>query len=145
MSPAAPAPAVSFGQPGDKHALESGTAFTPRFDADGLIPCIATDADTGEVVMFAWMNAAALAATIATRVAHYWSRSRRELWRKGDTSGNRQDVVEMRVDCDQDALWIRVRTAGDGANCHTGRHSCFYRMVALTGDAAAPPRLTFND
>ncbi|MCW5696892.1 MAG: phosphoribosyl-AMP cyclohydrolase [Bauldia sp.] len=116
-------------------ALETGTAFTPQFDASGLIPVIVTDAATGEVVMFAWMNAEALALTRTTGFAHYWSRSRKALWKKGETSGNVQRVVEMRVDCDQDALWLRVETAGDGANCHTGAKSCFYRTLPTGEDA----------
>jgi phosphoribosyl-AMP cyclohydrolase len=112
------------------HDLETSTRFTPRFGADGLIPAIVSDAISGEVVMFAWMNAEALEATLQTGTAHYWSRSRRELWRKGATSGNEQHVVEMRVDCDQDVLWLRVETRGHGVNCHTGARSCFYRVVS---------------
>jgi phosphoribosyl-AMP cyclohydrolase len=113
----------------DKHTLEEGTTFAPRFDVNGLITCVATDADTGELLMVAHMNAEALAKTRATGEAWYWSRSRQELWHKGATSGQIQTVVEMRVDCDQDALWLRVRVAGDGGCCHTGRRSCFYRRV----------------
>ena len=107
----------------------------PRFGADRLVTCVATHADTGEVLMVAHMNAEALARTIATGEAWYWSRSRSELWHKGATSGQIQTVVEMRIDCDQDALWIKVRVAGDGGCCHTGRPSCFYREVLL-GDAS---------
>jgi phosphoribosyl-AMP cyclohydrolase len=125
-----------FAARGGKTELETGTAFAPKFDRDGLIPCIATDAATGEVVMFAWMNEDALAATLDSGTAHYWSRSRSELWRKGDTSGNRQRVVELRTDCDQDVLWLKVETEGDGNNCHTGRHSCFYRVVAMAPEGA---------
>lgn len=102
----------------------------PRFNADGLIAAIAQDAETGEVLMLAWMNAEALAATLSTGRATYWSRSRQELWVKGETSGHIQQVVEVRVDCDQDAVLLKVNQSG-GA-CHTGRHSCFYRIV--TGD-----------
>lgn len=118
-----------FAVRGSKAELENGTVFAPKFDRDGLIPCITTDAVTGEVVMFAWMNEQALAATLDSGTAHYWSRSRNELWRKGDTSGNSQHVVEIRTDCDQDVIWLKVETAGDGNNCHTERHSCFYRVV----------------
>lgn len=118
-----------FPPPGDTEALEHGSVFTPRFDADGLIPAIASDADSGEVVMFAWMNAEALRKTIDTGTAHYYSRSRRRLWMKGEESGNVQSVVEMRTDCDQDVVLLKVRTSGEGKNCHTGARSCFYRRV----------------
>jgi len=113
----------------DTQALEHGHALAPRFDASGLIAAIATHADTGEVLMFAWMNAEALAATLATGEAHYFSRSRGELWRKGATSGQIQQVVEARIDCDQDAVWLKVRPQGDGGACHTGARSCFYRTI----------------
>ncbi len=109
--------------------LEEGTALKPKFGADGLITCVATDASSGEVLMVAHMNEEALGKTVATGQAWYYSRSRRALWRKGETSGHTQRVVEMRIDCDQDAVWIRVEQTG-GA-CHTGRHSCFYRAVPL--------------
>ena len=120
-----------------KAVLEEGSALTPRFDAAGLVTAVATCAATGEVLMVAHMNAEALARTIETGDAWYWSRSRGALWRKGDTSGQVQRIVEMRVDCDQDALWLRVRVGGDGGACHTGRRSCFYRVVALGADAPA--------
>ena len=120
---------LPFPAPGGKSDLEEGTVLSPRFGADGLITCVATDAATGELLMVAHMNAEALAKTIATGEAWYWSRSRGELWHKGATSGQIQTVVEMRVDCDQDALWLKVRVAGDGGCCHTGRRSCFYRKV----------------
>jgi phosphoribosyl-AMP cyclohydrolase len=122
----------------DKTELEEGTVFAPNFDAHGLLPVVVTSATTGEVLMFAFMNAEALALSIETGEAHYWSRSRQSLWRKGETSGNRQRIVEMRTDCDQDALWLRVEMTGAGACCHTGRVSCFYRAVPLGGgpDAA---------
>lgn len=125
----------------DHGELETTDRFMPRFDSAGLIPAIATDAGTGEVVMFAWMNAEALERTLATGTAHYWSRSRQQLWKKGETSGNVQSVREVRIDCDQDVLWLKVETAGDGANCHTGAHSCFYRRVEGSGDAI---RLVFD-
>ena len=100
----------------------------PRFDAAGLITCVTTDAANGDVLMVAHMNAEALQKTVETREAWYFSRSRKVLWRKGETSGHVQKVVEIRVDCDQDAVWLRVEQAG-GAACHTGRRSCFYRAV----------------
>ena len=122
----------------DKKALEEGTTLSPRFDANGLVTCVTTDAITGEVLMVAHMNAQALARSIDTGEAWYWSRSRGELWHKGATSGQVQTIVEMRVDCDQDALWLKVEVAGDGGCCHTGRRSCFYRVQPLREDAAAP-------
>jgi phosphoribosyl-AMP cyclohydrolase len=109
--------------------LEEGLALTPKFDANGLVTCVTTDAGTGEVLMVAHMNAEALARTIATGEAWYFSRSRGALWKKGETSGHAQRVREMRVDCDQDAILIKVEQSG-GA-CHTGRRSCFYRAVQL--------------
>lgn len=144
-APADPAAPV-FAARGTLAEIETGTRFAPAFDGDGLIPCIATDAASGEVVMFAWMNREALAKTLATGIAHYWSRSRKALWQKGETSGNRQHVSEIRTDCDQDAIWIRVRTEGAGANCHLGQRSCFFRAVkvgangetALVADAGGP-------
>lgn len=127
-----------FPAPGSKADLEEGTALTPRFGADGLVTCVTTDAATGELLMVAHMNAEALAKTLETGEAWYWSRSRGELWHKGATSGQVQTIVEMRTDCDQDALWLKVNVAGDGGCCHTGRRSCFYRKVETeTGE----PRL----
>lgn len=123
--------AQEFGRPGTPAETEQGTAFTPRFDAAGLIGAIVSDALSGEVLMFAFMNADALAATIDTRVAHFWSRSRARLWRKGEESGNLLNVEELRVDCDQDVLWLKVRVSGAGVACHTGARSCFYRSVPL--------------
>ncbi len=116
--------------------IEEGLTLRPKFDADGLVTAVATDAATGELLMVAHMNQEALAKTIATGEAHYFSRSRQKLWRKGEESGHTQRVVEMRVDCDQDAVWLRVEQKGPGA-CHTGRKSCFYRAVPLgqTGEA----------
>src|ERR1700692_3118472 len=113
----------------DTHALEHGAVLSPRFDASGLIAAIATHADTGEVLMFAWMNAEALARTLDTGEAHYFSRSRNELWHKGATSGQIQQVVEARIDCAQDAIWLKVRPQGAGGACHTGARSCFYRVI----------------
>lgn len=116
--------------------LEEGFALTPRFSADGLISCVTVDAESGEVLMLAHMNAEALDKTLATGVMHYWSRSRQTLWRKGDTSGQTQTVVELRVDCDQDALLARVEVGGDGGACHTGRRSCFYRRIESAAGGA---------
>lgn len=131
---------TAFPPPGDTAALEHGHTFTPRFDAGGMLPAIVTDAASGEVLMFAWMNATALALTIETRIAHFWSRSRAKLWKKGEESGNVLSIVEMRTDCDQDVLWLRVRVEGAGIACHTGARSCFYRRVDLGPMAAGEPR-----
>jgi phosphoribosyl-AMP cyclohydrolase len=117
------------------HALEESLALTPKFDAAGLVTVVATDAASGDVLMVAHMNDEALRKTIATGDAWYYSRSRKALWRKGESSGHVQRVVEMRMDCDQDAIWIRV--AQSGAACHTGRRSCFYRAVTRGDDGAA--------
>jgi phosphoribosyl-AMP cyclohydrolase len=125
------------------HEAEEGRTFAPKFDADGLVTCVATDAASGQLLMVAHMNAQALAKTIESGEAWYFSRSRRALWRKGESSGHTQRVVEMRVDCDQDAVWIKVEQAGPGA-CHTGRRSCFYRAVPL-GQRAGAVRLEFCD
>lgn len=111
--------------------LEEGTTLTPRFDANGLISAIVTDEKTGELLMLAHMNADALARTIETREGWFWSRSRKSLWKKGETSGNMLRVSEMRIDCDQDAVLLKVSVSGDGKTCHTGRRSCFYRSIAL--------------
>jgi phosphoribosyl-AMP cyclohydrolase len=119
--------------PGGQAELEEGNRLMPRFGADGLVTCVTTDAESGELLMVAHMNAEALARTLETGEAWYWSRSRQELWHKGATSGQVQAVTEMRVDCDQDALWLKVRVAGDGGCCHTGRRSCFYRTVGPDG------------
>ncbi|PWL17883.1 phosphoribosyl-AMP cyclohydrolase [Falsochrobactrum shanghaiense] len=124
----------------DKKATEEGAVFMPRFDASGLITAVVTDARDGELLMVAHMNEEALRLTLETGIAHYWSRSRNTLWKKGETSGNLQSVVELRIDCDQDALWLKVRVAGDGPTCHTGRRSCFYRQV-VTDEGAANIRL----
>ena len=123
--------------------VEEGLALAPKFDADGLLACVATDAATGEVLMIAHMNADALAKTIETAEAWYFSRSRQKLWRKGETSGHLQRVIEMRIDCDQDAVWIKVEQMGPGS-CHTGRRSCFYRAVPL-GRSASTIELQFRN
>ena len=113
----------------DPSDLEEGVALRPSFDAAGLVTCVATDAANGDLLMVAHMNAEALQKTVATGEAWYFSRSRKALWRKGETSGHVQRVLEIRIDCDQDAVWLRVEQAG-GAACHTGRRSCFYRAVS---------------
>ena len=119
---------------------EEGLAFQPKYDASGLVTCVATDAASGEVLMVAPMNDEALRKTIATGEAWYFSRARNALWRKGETSGHTQRIVEMRMDCDQDAVWIRVEQSG--AACHTGRRSCFYRAVT---SGQGETRLSFVD
>lgn len=121
-----------------RRSLEEGSDFTPRFDAAGLITCVALDASTGDVLMVAHMNAEALRITLETTAVTYWSRSRNFLWRKGDTSGQTQRLVEMRTDCDQDVLLLRVEVGGHGGCCHTGRQSCFYRRVEPNPDTGRP-------
>jgi len=122
------------------HEREEGLAFQPKFAADGLATCVTVDAHDGVVLMVAHMNAEALQKTLVTGVVHYWSRSRGTLWRKGDTSGQTQSLIELRVDCDQDAVVARVNVGGDGGACHTGRRSCFYRKVESDASGA---RLAF--
>ena len=122
--------------------IEEGADFTPRFSPEGLITCVTVDAHDGAVLMLAHMNEEALEKTLATGIVHYWSRSRGALWRKGDTSGQSQRLVEMRVDCDQDAFLAFVEVGGDGGACHTGRRSCFYRRIE-SGSGGA--RLAFVD
>ncbi|MSO73308.1 MAG: phosphoribosyl-AMP cyclohydrolase [Rhodospirillaceae bacterium] len=126
--------------------VEEGKVLAPRFDEHGLIPVVTTAADSGELLMHGYMNAEALAKTIETGEAHYWSRSRKALWRKGATSGLLQRVVEMRIDDDQDAVWLRVVVGGSGASCHVGYRSCFYRSVPLGGSVKqAAANLTFEE
>lgn len=122
--------------------IEEGLTLLPKFDADGLLTAVVTDAGNGEVLMVAHMNAEALAKTIESGEAWYYSRSRKKLWKKGETSGHVQRVQELRVDCDQDALWLKVLQEGEGA-CHTGRRSCFYRAVPLGQTSAV--KLQFQD
>jgi phosphoribosyl-AMP cyclohydrolase len=112
-------------------AQDETRELRPKFDAHGLVAAIVQDAETGEVLMLAWMNAEALEQTLASGRAVYWSRSRNKLWRKGDESGHEQHVVEVRVDCDQDAVLLKVKQTG--AACHTGRRSCFYRLADANG------------
>jgi phosphoribosyl-AMP cyclohydrolase len=132
---------VSFSPRGDKHAVEEGALLTPKFDASGLITAIAVDAQDGQILMVAHMNQEALEKTLATGEGWYWSRSRGELWHKGDTSGQIQTVHDILVDCDQDCLVLKVTVAGDGGCCHTGRRSCFYRRVETP--AKGPAALVF--
>jgi phosphoribosyl-AMP cyclohydrolase len=134
-----------FPAPESETASEEGTVFAPRFDKDGLLPVVTTSAKTGKVLMLAYMNADALDRTIETGEAHYWSRSRGRLWRKGEESGNTQRVVEMRTDCDQDALWLMVETAGAEVACHTGRRSCFYRALPVGAGPRGALSLRFVD
>ena len=117
--------------PADKEILENSGSFSPKFDANGLVTAVVTDARDGELLMVAHMNGEALALTLETGIAHYYSRSRDKIWKKGETSGNLQTVKEFRTDCDQDAIWLKVEVAGHDATCHTGRRSCFYRTVSL--------------
>ena len=126
-----------FAPRADEHTVETGTALSPKFDADGLIVAIAVDADKGDVLMVAHMNAEALARTIETGDAWFWSRSRQRLWRKGEASGNTLRLTDLRVDCDQDAILLKVRVGGGGVVCHTGHRSCFYRSVPV-GQAPNP-------
>ena len=125
--------------------VEEGNDLAPKFDADGVLPVVTTDAESGEVLMLGYMNAEALAKTIETGEAHYWSRSRETLWHKGATSGLVQKVVDMRIDDDQDAVWLAVDVAGSGASCHVGYRSCFYRSIP-TGNAPQPDlELTYRE
>ena len=128
--------------------VEESNDLAPKFDADGLISCITTDATSGEVLMLGYMNAEALEKTITTGEAHYFSRSRQVLWHKGASSGLVQHIVEMRIDDDQDAVWIRVNVAGNGASCHVGYRSCFYRRIPEHAGAASrtgPIQLEFTN
>ena len=137
---------MPFAPRGSAAEIEEGRAFAPKFDAAGLITCVVTAADLGELLMVAHMDAQALTRTLESGEAWFYSRSRQALWKKGETSGHIQRVVEMRVDCDQDAIWIKVQQTG-GA-CHTGRHSCFYRAVPVgkAGTVALelPDELSFD-
>jgi len=123
--------------------VEEGDVLAPKFDEHGFIPCVTTDHASGELLMHAYMNREALTKTIATGEAHYWSRSRGVLWHKGATSGLVQQIVEMRIDDDQDCVWLRVKVGGGGASCHVGYRSCFYRRVPVGAEQAGP--LTFTE
>ena len=125
--------------------VEEGHVLAPKFDDGGFIPCITTDANSGKVLMLGYMNDEALQKTISTREAHYWSRSRQCLWHKGATSGLVQEVEDLYIDDDQDAVWLNVRVAGSGASCHVGYHSCFYRTVEIGDLSDGPARLAFTE
>ncbi|TFY95188.1 phosphoribosyl-AMP cyclohydrolase [Pseudomonas nabeulensis] len=125
--------------------VEEGNELAPKFDRDGLIVCVTTDAANGEVLMLGYMNQDALEKTIETGEAHYWSRSRQALWHKGATSGLVQVVEELRIDDDQDAVWLRVRVAGSGASCHVGYRSCFYRRVPVGNERGQGDTLIFTE
>lgn len=112
-------------------ARDKGLTLNPKFDRDGLITAVVTDAANGEVLMVAHMNDQALALTVETGLAHFWSRSRQSLWKKGETSGNMLEVRDIRIDCDQDAVWVKAVPAGP--TCHTGARSCFFRRVGAEG------------
>lgn len=124
----------------DKRELEEGSTLRPRFDAAGLVTAVVTDAGSGDLLMVAHMNAEALDLTLRTGTAHYFSRSRNALWKKGETSGALQSVTEMRIDCDQDAVWLKVVVARPDDTCHTGRPTCFYRRI----EGGASPRLVHD-
>ncbi|AKX57402.1 phosphoribosyl-AMP cyclohydrolase [Thiopseudomonas alkaliphila] len=125
--------------------VEEGHELAPKFDRDGLIVCVTTDAANGEVLMLGYMNQDALEKTIETREAHYWSRSRQALWHKGAISGLVQAVEELWIDDDQDAVWLRVRVAGSGASCHVGYRSCFYRRVPVSNERGQGDTLIFTE
>jgi len=133
----------TFTKQATKAEIEEGGLFAPKFNDKGLIPAVTTDARSGELLMHAWMNEEALARTIASGEAWYWSRSRNELWHKGATSGQIQKVIEIRTDCDQDTVWLKVEPQGDGGCCHVGYQSCFYRSAPV-GQATGPVKLV-ND
>ena len=136
---------AKFPDRGSKTDVETGLVFQPEFDDNGLIVCVTTDHVTGDVLMVGYMNAASLRKTLETGEAWYWSRSRRELWRKGATSGQTQSVREIRTDCDQDALLLKVAVGGNGGTCHVGYRSCFFRIVDRTPDAEGTVRLVQTD
>ncbi|MEO0670836.1 MAG: phosphoribosyl-AMP cyclohydrolase [Pseudomonadota bacterium] len=127
-------PKPQFPPRSDGKDIETGSQFQPKFDEDGLIPAIVTDATSKDVLMFAWMNHEALAASIETGDAHFWSRSRARLWKKGEESGNVLRITEMFTDCDQDVVEVRVHVRGNGVACHTGARSCFYRRLTAERD-----------
>lgn len=135
----------TFQNASNKEERELGATFAPKFLADGTIPAITVDALSGDVLMFAYMNAESLALSIETATAHYWSRSRNKLWRKGESSGNLQKIKEIAVDCDQDVILIKVEVAGHGASCHNGYTSCFYRAIDTLGQPLEKAKLSFTD
>ena len=125
--------------------VEEGAELAPKFDDRGLIPAVTTDFESGELLMHGFMNKEALRRTIETGEAHYYSRSREAIWHKGATSGLVQNIVEMRIDDDQDCVWLRVRVGGNGASCHVGYRSCFYRSLPTGALPDAPVTLTFEE
>ena len=129
-----------FIAPTTKAAIEHGDLFMPRFDSHGLIPAVATDAETGEMLMMAWMNAEALSLTLESGEAHFWTRSRQRIWKKGEESGNVLRVKSVLTDCDQDVVWLKVQVAGNAVACHTGARSCFYRVVEASAETDGPDR-----
>lgn len=129
---------ISFAPRQSVEDVEEGTMLAPKFGPDGLMPCITSDGESGEVLMLGWMTAEALRLTLATGEAHYFSRARQVLWHKGATSGMVHRIIEARIDDDQDAIWLRVAVAGSGASCHVGYRSCFYRALPIGADAGAP-------
>ncbi|MGI9291096.1 MAG: phosphoribosyl-AMP cyclohydrolase [Gammaproteobacteria bacterium] len=136
-----------FGPRETVEQVEEGTELAPKFDENGLIPAVTTDFETGELLMHGYMNAEALAKTITTGEAHYFSRSRQAIWHKGATSGLTQKIRELKIDDDQDCVWLRVDVGGSGASCHVGYRSCFYRTVPNGSgiDSEAPLELTFTE
>jgi phosphoribosyl-AMP cyclohydrolase len=134
----------AFAPRADEATVENGTDFMPKFDADGLIVAVVADAAKGDILMVAHMNAEALARTIATGDAWFWSRSRRKLWRKGEESGNTLRVADLRIDCDQDAILLKVTVASDGVTCHTGYRSCFYRSIPTGKEPATDLKLVLD-
>ncbi len=133
----------NFAERTDKKMIEEGSAFAPKFDKDGLIPAVVTDHQTGELLMQAFMNAESLKMTIKLGEAVYWSRSRQEIWHKGATSGHTQTVIELRTDCDQDCIWLRVKQAGSA--CHVGYNSCFYRAYPVGEEWSEGAELTVTE
>ncbi len=138
-------PSLRDVQPNQSHDLEEGASFTPRFDSHGNMPAVVTDVSSGELLVVAWMNADALSRTIDTGIVHFYSRSRRKIWKKGEESGNTMHVKDMRTDCDQDVIWLRVTVGGAGAACHTGRRTCFYRAISKSGSGPGADAVSLED
>ncbi len=136
-----------FAPRGDKQQIEESDQLAPKFDADGLIPCVTTDHQTGQLLMFAYMNAESMQRTIESGEAYYYSRSRKKLWHKGEESGLVQHVQQMLIDCDQDCIWLKVKVADvhGGASCHVGYRTCFYRQIPTGQPAASPVKLQFTE
>ena len=130
-----------FAARGPEQPIETSDVFQPKFDADGLIPAIVTDHLSGSVLMFAFMDATALRLTLDTGLAHFWSRSRKKIWKKGEESGNMLAVGEIRTDCDQDVIWLTAAVQGSGVACHTGAQSCFYRRLEMSAGVVGGVRL----